>query len=148
MYVLEKYLEMIWDKIVWKTVAIQWAWNAGLNFAKLIVEKGAKVIAISDSRWGIISWDGIDINLIEKLKKDKKSVIDSGYEKITNKELLQLDVDILVLAALENQITIDNADNIKAKIILELANWPTEYDSFMLDSSQQFPLTTDPSEVI
>jgi glutamate dehydrogenase/leucine dehydrogenase len=60
--------------------------------------------------------------LIEKLKKDKKSVIDSGYEKITNKELLQLDVDILVLAALENQITVDNADNIKAKIILELAN--------------------------
>ena len=125
LYVLEKYLEMIWDKIVWKTVAIQWAWNAGLNFAKLIVEKGAKVIAISDSRWGIISWDGIDINLIEKLKKDKKSVIDSGYEKITNKELLQLDVDILVSAALENQITVDNADNIKAKIILELANWPT-----------------------
>ena len=125
LYVLEKYLEVIWDKIEGKIFAIQGAWNAGLNFAKLIVKKWWKVIAISDSKGGVFDPEWIDIDLIEKFKLDKKSVVDSWYQKISNKELLELDVDVLVLAALENQITLDNAEKIKARIILELANWPT-----------------------
>ena len=125
LYVLEKYLELIWDKLEWKRIAIQWAWNAWLNFAKLAVQRWAKIIAISDSKWWIFNSEWVDVGLIVKLKSDKKSVIDSWYEKISNKELLELDVDLLVLAALENQVTLENADNIKAKIILELANGPT-----------------------
>lgn len=129
LFVLEKYFALIWENIQWKKIAIQGAWNAWLNFAKLVNEKWWVVVAISDSKWWIFNSGGIDINLIENLKLNKKSVVDSWYEKITNKELLELDVDILVLAALENQITIENADNIKAKVILELANGPVTPDA-------------------
>jgi glutamate dehydrogenase/leucine dehydrogenase len=125
LYVLEKYLEIIWDKLEWKRVVIQWSWNAGLNFAKLAVKNWAKVIAISDSKGWIFNPDWIDIDAVEKIKKDWWSVTLLDYEKITNEELLQLECDILVLAALENQITDKNVGDVKAKVILELANWPT-----------------------
>ncbi len=125
LYVLERYLELVGDAIKWKKIAIQGAWNAWLNFAKLVVNKWGIVVAISDSKWWVFSAEWIDINLIEKLKSDKKSVIDSGYNKISNEELLKLDVDILVLAALENQITEKNVNDVRAKLILELANGPT-----------------------
>ena len=125
LYVLEKYASMKNFDIKWKKVVIQWAWNAWLNFAKLITQKWWKVIAISDSKWGIYDEDGLNIEKIEKYKNDKKSVIDIPKANIIkNNDLLELNCDILVLAALENQITSENVENIKANIILELANWP------------------------
>ncbi len=130
LYVLEKYFEIIWEKIKWKTVAIQWAGNAGLNFAKLIEKKGAKLVAISDSKWGIFDPNGLNIQKIEKLKKDKLSVIKyDKWQVLANLEILELNVDILVLAALENQVTLHNANKIQAQYIVELANGPITPDA-------------------
>lgn len=129
-YVLQKILELNWESLKWKKVAIQWAGNAGLVMAELLVELWASIIWISDSKWGITNTKGIDIGKISMLKWQRKSVID--YEKATQlwpKEVLELDCDILIPAALENQITNDNAGNIQAKYILELANGPVTSDA-------------------
>jgi len=126
LYVIEKIFEENKLDFKDKTVVIQWAWNAWLNFAKLIVQKWAKVVAISDSKGWIVNYNWLNINEIEELKENKQPVGDlSNVDKVSNTELLELECDILVLAALENQITEENAQNIKAKYILELANWPT-----------------------
>jgi len=126
LYVLEKYCEINKEDIKDKKIIIQGAGNAGLNFAKLVTEKWAKVIAISDSKGWIYDEDGINIEKVEKYKLDKKSVTEiQWYKKISNSEILEIECDILVLAALENQILAHNVDNIKAKVILELANGPT-----------------------
>jgi len=125
LYVLEKYFSMKWSDINWKEIVIQWAWNAWLNFAKLVKERWWKIIAISDSWWAIYDKKGINIDEIIKIKNEKKSVVNiKNFEKITNEELLELNCDILVLAALENQITMENIDNINTSVILELANGP------------------------
>ncbi len=129
-YVLQKVLELNNDSLKWKKIAIQWAWNAGLVMAELLVELGATVIWISDSRGWITNTSGIDIGKISMLKSQRKSVID--YEDATQlwaKEVLELDCDILIPAALENQISKENTDNIKAQYILELANWPVTSDA-------------------
>ena len=126
LYVLEKYCDLTKEELSDKKIVIQWAWNAGLNFAKLVAEKWVKIIAISDSKGWIFDEDGLNIEKVEKYKLDRKSVQDiEWYQHITNQEILELDCDILVLAALENQITQENVENIKAKVILELANGPT-----------------------
>jgi len=133
-YVLQKILELEGIDLKWKTVAIQGAWNAGLIMAELLIELWVKIIWISDSRWGIYNEKGLNIWEISKLKIQKKSVIDyTDAEKIWPKKVLELECDILIPAALENQITEENAENIKAKYILELANWPivTEADEIL-----------------
>jgi len=109
------------------TVAIQGYGNAGSFAARIIHEEyGAKVVAVSDSKGGIYNPDGLDPEKVLEHKKKTRSVINyPGAEPISNKELLELDVDILIPAALEGVITKDNADNIKAKIISEAANGPT-----------------------
>ncbi len=124
-YVLQKVLELDWDSIKWKKVAIQWAWNAGLIMAELLVELGATIVWISDSQWWVHNDSWIDIGKISMLKSQRKSVVEySDAEQLGAKDVLEVECDILVPAALENQITPDNAWNIKAKYILELANWP------------------------
>ncbi|MBT3538990.1 Glu/Leu/Phe/Val dehydrogenase [Candidatus Parcubacteria bacterium] len=106
-------------------VAIQGFGNAGSFMAKILSEKGYNVVAVSDSK-GAIKGNNLDIEKLEAFKKETKSVVGfEGAEEITNEEILELDVDILVPAALENVITKDNANNIKAKAIVELANGPT-----------------------
>lgn len=125
-YSLLKILELKWDKLEGKSVAIEWAWNAWLTMAKLVTELGAKVVAISDSRGWIYVKDGLDIAKVSELKLNRKSVVEYEWaEKINWNKIVELDVDILVPAALENTITIENASNVKAKLIVELANWPT-----------------------
>lgn len=113
-----------------KTVAIQGMGNVGGNLAKILYENGYKVVAVSDSRGGIYDENGLNIDEVIQVKKEKGSVV--YYEKskkITNEELLELDVDVLVPAAIENVITKENADKIKAKMIVELANGPTTYEA-------------------
>ena len=115
-------------------VAIQGFGNVGYNLAKFLYQKGYKLVALSDSKGGIYREEGFNPELVMECKKEKGmisgcycvgSVCDLRLGKdITNEELLELDVDILVPAALENVITADNADKIKAKIILEMANNP------------------------
>jgi len=116
-------------------VAVQGFGNAGQHIADLLQKDGYNIVAISDSKGGIYRPEGFDVESIIYMKNSSKklqAVYCEGSvcqmvesQQITNDELLELDVDILVPAALENQITVDNADRIKAKYILELANGPT-----------------------
>jgi glutamate dehydrogenase (NAD(P)+) len=109
------------------TAAIQGYGNAG-QFAHQLSNfiLGQKIIAVSDSRGGIISETPLDFHDVVDHKKATGSVIDyPGTRNISNAELLELDVDVLYPAALENVITAKNAAQIKAKIVAELANGPT-----------------------
>lgn len=108
------------------TAAVQGYGNAGMWSAVLLEELGVKVVAASDSRGGIHNKNGINSKKVEEFKEKTGSVAGfAGTEPISNAELLELGVDILIPAALENQITAKNAGNIKAKIISEAANGPT-----------------------
>lgn len=110
------------------TVAIQGFGNAGMNFARIVSEWGYKVVAVSDSKGGVYNADGLKVDELISVKKETGSVVNvAGCENITNDELLLLDVDVLVPAALENQITSENAHLVKAKMVLELANGPVTY---------------------
>jgi len=108
------------------TVAIQGFGNVGYYTAEKLHEYGFKIVAVSDSQGGVFIKEGIDPNELSKYKAKTGSVVGfKDTKKISNEALLTSDVDILVPAALENQITSTNADKIKAKIIVEGANGPT-----------------------
>jgi glutamate dehydrogenase (NAD(P)+) len=109
------------------TAAIQGYGNAG-QFAHLLGEEllGLKVVAVSDSRGGIVNPDGLEATAMMEYKNTTGAVKGfPGAKEITNEELLELDVTVLVPSALENQIGDWNVANIKAKIVAELANGPT-----------------------
>jgi glutamate dehydrogenase (NADP+) len=120
-------------------VAIQGFGNAGQHIASLLHDEGYKIVAVSDSKGGIYRPEGFDIPSVMHIKNSSKelqavyctgSVCESvDAEKITNEELLELDVDILIPAALENQIMKENAAKIKAPVIVEVANGPTTLDA-------------------
>lgn len=122
-----------WD-VSTVTVAVQGFGNAGFHFARLAKRMGFRVVAVSDSQGAIYSSSGLNIEDVYRYKVEENklaSVYCDGsvcnmldYEQLTNDELLELPVDVLVLAALENQITQLNAHQIKAKTILEIANGP------------------------
>jgi len=111
------------------TVAIQGFGNVGYWFAKFASKSGFKIVAISDSSGGIFVKKGINVEKLTELKKEFGSFEEiakvKNLEFLTNEKLLELSVDILVPAALEAVITDKNAKNIKANIILEMANGPT-----------------------
>ncbi|MFX1594136.1 MAG: Glu/Leu/Phe/Val dehydrogenase [Promethearchaeota archaeon] len=113
------------------TTVVQGYGNAGSWAAKLLNDDfGCKVIAVSDSRGGIYNKDGLDPYTAAEFKEKTRSVVGlKGTKEISNEELLELECDILVPAALENVITRKNADNINTKIIAELANGPTTPDA-------------------
>ena len=121
------------------TVAIQGFGNVGSYAAIKLHEMGFKVVAVSDSRGGVYAADGLDAGKILPCKEEGGTVEacthlglltkTNGFKKITNEELLELPVDILIPAALENAITHENANKIKAKAIVELANGPTTPDA-------------------
>ena len=108
------------------TLAVQGFGNVGMNACIAAQQMfGSKIVAVSDSTGGIYSKKGLDIDKLVALKEKGISITKyPGADKISNEELLALDVDVLVPAALENQIRKDNADNVKAKMVLELANGP------------------------
>ncbi len=126
MYVLREAAKLLKLDLKKCKIAIQGFGNAGEFAFKIATElAGAKVVAISDSRGGVYSEKGLDFDKLAQAKEKTGSV--QGFEKaekITNEELLQMDVDVLIPAALENQITAANADKVKAKLVLELANGP------------------------
>ncbi len=113
------------------TVAIQGYGNAGQFAHKLISELfGAQVVAVSDSKGAIYDANGLDFEQTAAHKKSSGSVIGmAGAQDLSNAALLELDVDVLIPAALENAITAENAAQIKAKIVAELANGPTTPDA-------------------
>jgi glutamate dehydrogenase (NAD(P)+) len=107
-------------------VAIQGYGNAGSIAARLITDEGATVVAVSDSTGGILNPDGLDIGRVNGWKKEHGTVQGfPGASDISNAELLEVDCDILIPAALENQITARNAGRIKARLVAEAANGPT-----------------------
>ena len=107
-------------------LTVQGFGNAGSVAAKILGEAEMKIIAVSDSQGGIVNTSGLDVAKLIELKGQGGSVGDyRDGDKITNKQLLEMDTDVLVPAALENAITAENAPKIKAKIIGEAANGPT-----------------------
>ena len=116
------------------TIAVQGFGNAGATLAELLAKAGYKVVAVSDSQGGIYAEQGLDIPSIRQYKKERRGIKavychDSvcnivEHQVISNEQLLTLDVDVLIPAALENQITTANAELVKAKYIFEVANGP------------------------
>ncbi|HEY7501115.1 MAG TPA: Glu/Leu/Phe/Val dehydrogenase [Vicinamibacterales bacterium] len=112
------------------TVAVQGFGNVGSVSADLLAKIGAKIVAVTDWNGGVYNADGLDVEKMLEYAKQKKTIDGfPGGEPLENEQLFNLDVDILVPAALENQITDENAPNIKAKIIAEGANGPTTPDA-------------------
>ncbi|MDA1060335.1 MAG: Glu/Leu/Phe/Val dehydrogenase [bacterium] len=136
-FVLEEYIKDKGLNPKDTKVVIQGFGNAGGVAAKLLAAMDFEIVGVSDSQGGLVCSHGIDPAGLMTCKIEKNSVKNCGIHVeelqgiegatcrvVTNEELLEQECDILVLAALENQITIDNADQIKAKVILELANGP------------------------
>lgn len=106
------------------SVAIQGFGNAGSNMAKIIADDGYKVVAVSDSRGAIYNAKGLDIGKLIEYKKKTGTVVNFVGSKKLTKDILEQDVKILVLAALENAVTLDNVKKIRADLLVELANGP------------------------
>jgi glutamate dehydrogenase (NADP+) len=136
-FVLEEYLRVNKMNRKGLNVVIQGFGNAGKAVAFLLNDLGYRIIAVSDSRGGIYSQNGLDLKLIDSIKEQGKQIGDlyckgevcdaekmsrDDVELLSNEELLELECDVLIPAALGNQIHAGNAENIKAKIVLELAN--------------------------
>ncbi|MBT4850226.1 Glu/Leu/Phe/Val dehydrogenase [Candidatus Parcubacteria bacterium] len=137
-YVLQEAINELDLKASKLKVAIQGFGNAGSVAAKLLYDAGYKVVALADSRVIIFDKKGFDVDkVIEHKEKIKTLAGFKGSKEIDIKEFFALDVDVLVPAALENQITKSNASDIKAKIILELANGPTtpEADEILFENN-------------
>jgi glutamate dehydrogenase/leucine dehydrogenase len=135
------------------TAAVQGFGNVGYNVAKFLIDAGIKVVAVSDSKGGILVPDGVNPALTLDCKKKhgylagcycSGSVCDLKKGKpITNAELLELPVDILVPSALENVITSQNASKIKAKVVLEMANGPTAPEADAILYMRGIPVIPD-----
>ncbi len=130
MYTIREAAKLLGIDLSKATVAIQGYGNAGQFAHKLVTELfGSKVVAVSDSRGGVYDAHGLDSDKVMEWKQQERTVATyqccEESKAVTNEELLELDVDILIPAALENQIGAWNAAKIKAKIVAELANGPT-----------------------
>jgi glutamate dehydrogenase (NAD(P)+) len=128
MYCIREAADVLEIDLATSSVAIQGYGNAG-RFAHKLVEElfGSRVVAVSDSKGGIYCADGLDVEAVSAHKRDTGSVVGygEGCREITNAELLALDVDVLIPAALEGVLTQENAGDVGAKIVAELANGPT-----------------------
>jgi glutamate dehydrogenase (NAD(P)+) len=109
------------------TIAVQGFGNVGSISASLLSECGARIVAVTDWKGGVYNAAGLDIpQLVEFARKDKTVNGFPGGEPLTNEQLFTLEVDVLIPAALENQITLQNAPGIRARVVVEGANGPTE----------------------
>ncbi len=106
-------------------IIVQGIGNVGYYFAKLAAESGYKIVGLSDSRTGLYNADGLDVEAVLAFKKEHGSLHEFvDAQKVSNAELLELDTDVLVPAAVENVITEGNAQQIRANYIIEMANGP------------------------
>ena len=127
-YVLEEAMKKI--GLTEKTVAIQGFGNAGMNAAKILAKLGYRIVAVSDSKGAIYNKDGLFVEDVIKAKKKKGTVTEYPKgDKISNEDLLSVECSVLVPAALSGVLTKENAKDVKAKIVLELANGPTTPDA-------------------
>ncbi|MGA1626599.1 MAG: Glu/Leu/Phe/Val family dehydrogenase, partial [Prochlorothrix sp.] len=136
------------------TVAVQGFGNAGSIIADLLAKAGYRVVAVSDSQGGIYCKHGLDIPSIRQYKESTRRGVKAVYcegtvcnivehEVITNEELLTLDVDVLIPAALEGQITGENADQVKAKYVFEVANGPVSFEGDRILESRNIYVIPD-----
>ncbi len=129
------------------TVAIQGMGNVGSISASLLYQEGMKVVAVSNSSGGVYNKDGLNIPAIIDYLSDRKNLLseynEEGLVHISNEELLELDVKVLIPAALENQINESNADRIKASVIIEAANGPTTAEADEILASKGVVLVPD-----
>jgi glutamate dehydrogenase (NAD(P)+) len=127
MYCIREAAKVLGVDLSSASVAIQGYGNAGRFAHKLVVELfGSCVVAVSDSKGGIHNPEGLDLEAVSAHKRDTGSVVGlAGCQEITNDELLALDVDVLIPAALEGVLTQENGGDVRAKIVAELANGPT-----------------------
>jgi glutamate dehydrogenase (NAD(P)+) len=118
--------------------------NVGSNTARALRAEGAHVVAVSDAQGGIFRSDGLDIaDVIQHHNRTKTVVGFPGAEPITNEEILELPCDVLVPAALENQITVDNAARVQARLIVEGANGPTTPEADRILRERQIVVVPD-----
>lgn len=137
-FVLQEMIESFDMKPKKTTVAVQGFGNVGMNIARILKEWGYKVVAVSDSKNGIYNVNGLNIkDVISHKEKTGKLSRFKGAKELSNEALLELKADVLVPAALEDQITKKNANSIKAKLVLEMANRPItpEADETLLEKN-------------
>ena len=126
LYVVEEACKVKKISLRGATVAIQGFGNAGATAARLFADKKAKIIALSDTRGGVTNSRGIDPIKAIRYKERAGTVVGMpGASRISNDELLTMKCDILIPAALENVVTLHNAEAVKARIVAEAANGPT-----------------------
>ena len=124
-FVLKKYLEKNGKNLSDTTVAVQGFGNVGSHIARILDEWGARVVAVSDSKRAFYNKEGIDIpNLLRQTSRGTLPEQLEGCESISNAELLELSVEILIPAAISHQITKENVERIHASVVLEMANDP------------------------
>ena len=132
------------DSLDGATVVVQGFGNAGSIAAELFAEAGAKIIAVSDSRGAVVNHEGLDPTAAIAHKSATGSVVGlAGTRTITNDELLALPCDVLIPAALENQIRRDNVGTIKARVISEAANGPTTPEADQELAARGIPVLPD-----
>jgi len=132
------------DSLGGATVVVQGFGNAGAIAAQLYSDAGARVIGVSDSRGGIVNRDGLDPNQVVDHKQRTGSVVGfPGSQPVSNEDLLEIECDILIPAALENQIRADNADRIHARLVAEAANGPTTPDADRILFARGIPVLPD-----
>lgn len=125
-HVLERGLVAGMDSVAGARVVVQGFGNVGRNAARLFREAGATVVGISDSRGAVCNEDGLDLEQVEAFRSTAGTVVGAPHATaIDNEELLALPCDILLPAALENQIREDNASQVRARLVVEGANGPT-----------------------
>jgi len=143
-YVLKQVIKQFDIKPEDSGIVVQGFGNVGMNIAKILHEHKYKVIAVSNSKSGILDKEGLNIEKVIEYKKDNKKL--NGFEnskEITNEQLLELECDVLILAALEDQITEKNVDKVKAKMILELANRPVTPKADAILAKKVIPVIPD-----
>ncbi len=143
-YVLEEAMKKIDMDRFEVSIAVQGFGNVGENAARLLHERGYKVIAVSDSKGGIINKNGLDIRAVIDHKSKTGSVVYfDGGDNITNDELLTCECDILIPAALSDQLNMENAGDVNAKVVLELANAPTTKEADNIFFAKKIMLIPD-----
>jgi glutamate dehydrogenase/leucine dehydrogenase len=127
-YVLEEAVKKL--SLTGKKVVIQGFGNAGMNAAKLLAKRDFSIVGVSDSKGAVYNAAGLDVTELVKVKSETKSVVNyANADKISNEELLKSECDILIPSALSEVLTKENASEVKAKIVLELANGPTTQEA-------------------
>jgi glutamate dehydrogenase len=141
-YIIEEMYKAIENKSNLEIV-IQGFGNAGSNIAKMLSDKGFKIIAVSDSKTGIYNKNGLDIDKLIEFKNEGNSFDKSNEEKISNEKLLELPCEILIPSALGDVITQKNVNNINTKLIVEVANAPISPESDKILNEKKIEIIPD-----